>query len=317
MEKILVILGPTATGKTSLAFKLAKKFNGEVLSFDSRQIYKGMDIGTGKDIRKAIFKDGYYLLDGIKIWLYDLVLPNQIFNVSDYIKKAKKVLNKVWTEDKLPILVGGTGFYLQALIKGLDTSGIKPDLKLRGKISSYSVEELQSMLKNKEPGKFRQMNHSDRLNPRRLIRAIEIAFSEKNNGLKDKGGIKADSLMIGLKAPFDFLYRKIDQRVEKRVAQGLEKEIKSLMVKGYNFENSVLGSTLGYQQWQVYFKGKKTKNEIVQKWKYDEHAYARRQMIWFKKDRDIVWFDINQKGWETKVVDKVLFWYTEKNAKEN
>lgn len=315
MKKLLAIVGPTATGKTNLAIELAKKFNGEILSFDSRQIYKGMNIGTGKDIKEAVFKNDHYLLDGIKIWLYDLVEPSQDFNVADYVKKAKLVLSKVWQNGKLPILVGGTGFYLRALVEGIGTLGIKPDLKLRGKLTSYSVKKLQEIIKDKDLARFKKMNYSDQLNPRRLIRAIEIADSTREN-ISDLG-IKANLLVIGLKAPFEFLYQRIDNRVEERVKQGLEKEIKSLIAKGYDFDNSVLGRTLGYQQWKDYFDGEKNKNDILQKWKYDEHAYARRQMTWFKKDKKIIWFDIDQKGWETKVADQVFFWYTKKNAKEN
>lgn len=315
MEKLLAIVGPTATGKTDLAIDLAKKFNGEILSFDSRQIYKGMNIGTGKDIEKAVFKNDHYLLDGIKIWLYDLAEPNQDFNVIDYVKKAKLVLFKVWRDGKLPILVGGTGFYLRALVEGINTLGIKPDLKLRKKLTSYSIEELQKIIKDKDLAKFEKMNYSDQLNPRRLIRAIEIV-DNAGEEISDRG-IKANLLTIGLKAPFEFLYQRIDDRVEKRVKQGLEKEIKSLLAEGYNFDNSVLGRTLGYQQWKGYFDGEKDKNDLLQKWKYDEHAYARRQMTWFKKNKKVIWFDISQKGWETKVADQVFFWYTKKNAKEN
>jgi len=315
MKKLLAIVGPTATGKTNLAIELAKKFNGEILSFDSRQIYKGMNIGTGKDIKEAVFKNDHYLLGGIKIWLYDLVEPNQDFNVADYIEKAKLVLSKVWQDGKLPILVGGTGFYLRALIEGINTLGIKPDLKLRKKLTSHSIEELQKIIKDKDLAKFKKMNYSDQLNPRRLIRAIEIADSTREN-ISDRG-IKANLLTIGLKAPFKFLYQRIDDRVGKRVKQGLEKEIKSLLTKGYSFDNSVLGRTLGYQQWKGYFDEEKDKNDVLQKWKYDEHAYTKRQMTWFKKDKKIIWFDIDQKGWETKVADQVFFWYTKKNAKEN
>ncbi len=315
MKKLLAIVGPTATGKTNLAIKLAKKFSGEILSFDSRQIYKGMNIGTGKDIKEAVFKNDHYLLNGIKIWLYDLVEPNQDFNVADYVKKAKLVLSKVWQDGKLPILVGGTGFYLRALVEGINTLGIKPDLKLREKLTFYSIEELQKIIKDKDSAKFKKMNYSDQLNPRRLIRAIEIADSAREN-VSDRG-IKANLLTIGLKAPFKFLYQKIDDRVEERVKQGLEKEIKSLLAKGYGFNNSVLGRTLGYQQWKGYFDGGKDKDDVLQKWKYNEHAYARRQMTWFKTDKKIIWFDIDKKGWETKVADQVFFWYTKKNAKEN
>jgi len=328
MKNLLVICGPTATGKTTLAVNLAKKFNGELISADSRQVYKGMDIGTGKDLPKfSIFnfkfsidkkQIGYSLLEGIPAWLYDVVEPDYQFNVSDYVKCASWVIRDIWRRKKLPILVGGTGFYIKALIDGIETLGVPPDWELRGKLLGCRVVELSNLLKGLDFPRWRRMNESDRNNPRRLIRAIEIAKRIQNSSPKTPGQakLKIDNLLtIGLRAPYKVLYERIDRRVEKRIKQGVVKEIQKLLKKGYNWGNSILGTTIGYKEWKRYFinpkseiRNLKLKEEIIQKWKFAEHAYARRQMTWFKKDKRIHWFDINQKKWQDKIEKLVEGW---------
>ena len=336
MKKLLIICGPTATGKTALGIKLAKKFNGELISADSRQVYKGMDVGTGKDlpvnskfqipnskqIPKSKFQIGYYLLEEVPVWLYDVVASNYQFNVAGYVECANLVIEDIWQRDKLPILVGGTGFYIKALIDGVESLGVPPDWELREKLSNCQIVELSNLLKELDFQRWQKMNESDRNNPRRLIRAIEIAtripnskiqIPKKNQILKFK---IQNVLFLGLKAPYKILYERIDQRVEERVRRGIIKEIKNLLKKGYNFDNSVLGKTIGYKEWKTCFinskfqiPNSKLKEEIIQKWKYEEHSYARRQMIWFKKDKRIKWFDITEPDWQLKVVDFVKNWY--------
>ena len=137
MEKLLIICGPTATGKTKLGIKLAKKFNGEIVSADSRQVYKGMDIGTGKEV-----EDGKWVVDEIPIWLLDIVNPDYRFNVADYKKCADVVLDDIWKQGKLPILVGGTGFYIKAVIDGIGTMGVPPDWELRKILSAKDTKIL-------------------------------------------------------------------------------------------------------------------------------------------------------------------------------
>ena len=149
MNRLLVICGPTATGKTALAINLAKNFKGEIVSADSRQVYKGMDIGTGKDLPKfSIFnfqfsidkkQIGYFLLEEVPVWLYDVVEPDYRFNVADYVECASRVIQDIWQRKKLPILVGGTGFYIKALIDGIETLGVPPDWKLREKLSNCQI----------------------------------------------------------------------------------------------------------------------------------------------------------------------------------
>lgn len=303
MNKLLVICGPTATGKTSLAIKLAKEFNGELISADSRQVYQGMDIGTGKDRPKKV-----------KIHLIDVVKPNQEFSASQYYRLAWKTIKKIWKKGKLPILVGGTGFYIKTVVDGVETKDIPRNLELRVKTKDWSKEKLLDYLLEIDPERAAAMNKSDKNNPYRLVRAIEVAvFKQENPDWKPIEHRESDNLFIGLIAPFEILDKKIHQRVKERVEQGIENEIKKLLRRGYGWDNSAVGDTIGYKEWQPYFEGKEEKEKIIELWERSECQYARRQMTWFKKDRRINWFDISQKGWENETKDLVRDWGTEKN----
>lgn len=297
MNKILVIVGPTAIGKTGLGIKLAHQFNGEIISADSRQVYKGMDIITGKDLSGEV-----------KTWLLDVVTPDQKFSVADYCELAWKAIEDIWRRGKLPVVVGGTGFYIKALLEGIGTMGVKPDWELRKRLTNYSTDALTDYLKKVDLKKWRLMNASDQKNPRRLIRAIEVALNREPL-IVNRKSTEFDSLTIGLTAPNETLYQRIDQRVEERIKAGAEQEIKRLLEQGYNWENSVLGQTIGYREWQDVFEGKVDKEDAILNWKFSEHDYARRQMTWFRKISDINWFDITVCGWEEKVEKLVRDWY--------
>ena len=315
MDRLLVICGPTATGKTGLAVNLAKKFssrgrpasgwNGELISADSRQVYKGMDIGTGKDHPKEM-----------KIHLIDVVKPNQEFSVAQYVELAWKVISDIWSRKKLPIIVGGTGFYIKGVVDGIETLGIPPDWEMRWRLKDLPAQKLFEMLAQLDPEKVAQMNTSDRKNPRRLIRAIEVASKQQTTYNRQQRR-EFDAFFVGLTASYKVLYKRIDKRVDERVKMGQEVEIKKLLKKDYSWGKSVLGVTIGYKEWRPFFEGKATKDEVIQKWKFAEHAYVRRQMTWFKKDKRINWFDINKKGWENGVEKLIKNWYTRTDDKEN
>ncbi len=278
MNKILFIVGPTATGKTKLGIELARKYNGEVISADSRQVYKGMDIGTGKDLKEY---------DNVKYWGVDLCEPDYDFNVSEYRKYALEKINDIQKRDKLPIIVGGTGFYIKALLNPWETIDIKPNNKLRQKLSGFSVTQLQKELQKVNKNKWNSMNTSDRQNPRRLIRAIETA-SSRHSG-RSPESIVADVLIIGLTAPYKYLYERIDRRVDDRIKNGVEKEKKRL-IKKYK----KLPKTLGYG------------SQTVQEWKFAEHNYTRRQMTYFEHQfPQINWFDIRQENLIQKIEDVI------------
>jgi len=325
VQKLLIIAGPTATGKTSLGLRLAKKFDGEIVSADSRQVYQGMDIATGKDLpfgakfvipafakalNKNKFRIGYYLFEDIPVWLLDVAKPDQEFTVADFYGLAWKVFGNIWQRGKLPILVGGTGFYIKAVLEGLGTFGVSPDWLLRKELQDFSVAELQNLLKKADPKRFFQMNFSDKNNPRRLIRAVEVGLSKQRK--EDKFipiGQKTDSLMICLTTTTNELYRRIDARIEEQVERGAKKEAESLVKKGYSWDLPAM-SAMGYREWRDFFGGEKNQEETVQRWKFDEHGYARRQLTWFKKMPAIKWFDIVKDGWQEKVEKLVEDWYS-------
>lgn len=307
MNKLLCVVGATGTGKTGLGIKLAQEFSGEIVSADSRQVYKYLDIGTGKDL--SIFASS-----GIRVWLYDAVDPKERFSAVEYAKLAWNAIKDIWQRKKLPILVGGTGFYIRATLEGIDTRGIPADWELRGQLEKLTVAELQKRLKALNKEKWESMNESDRHNPRRLVRAIEIAKSGINLTTTDSssGAIYGSKLEIGLTADNDVLYKRIDERVEKRVKQGIIDEISDLLAKGYTWDDPGM-NTLGYKEWKPYFENKATQEEVIQKWKYDEHAYARRQLTWFKKQKNIRWYDISEANYVQKVTKAVGKWYYNNN----
>lgn len=278
MKKILIICGPTATGKTKLAAKLVKKFKGELISADSRQVYQGMNIVTGKDRPK-----------GVKIHGLDLVKPDQEFSVAHFFNYASALINQIIKRKNLPILVGGTGQYLDSLINPPVTINIAPDWSLRGKLETFSARKLLNVLKKLNPAKIESMNHSDQLNPRRLIRAIEVAHSLQGPTLQAN---QYDCLWIGLTADKDILDKKISLRVKQRINAGAMLEWQKLIAK-YDQKLPSM-SSIGYRELPD-----------VNKWIKAEQQYSRRQLTWFKKNKQIHW---NPKN----VVNLVKTWYTKK-----
>ncbi len=314
MRKFLVICGPTATGKTILGVRLAKQFDGELVSVDSRQVYRGMDIGTGKDLPKNSkyqklknSKLGYYLFDGVPVWMLDVVEPTHSFSVAEYHGFAHKVIEDIWKREKLPILVGGTGLYIKAMIDGIDTLGVPPNPQLRAAYEKKSTEELFNILFHLSPDTVNTLNVSERKNKQRLIRKIEIA----QMGVKKVTGKKWKNLkvvMIGLVCSYNILRQRIERRIEKWVMKGAEDEVRKLLGRGIDWNFQAMNA-LGYRQWKEYFEGVAKKEEVVKRWKIDEWHYARRQLTWFKRDPRIQWFDVTKKRWEEDVEKKVQAWY--------
>ena len=299
MNRLVIVCGPTGAGKTAVAVALAKKFNGELISADSRQVYRGMDIGTGKDTKS---------LHGVGIWMYDVVDPDELFSVSQYQKKARAYIENIQKRNKLPIIVGGTGLYIQSLIQTVPTMGVAPDTNLRKKLNEYSIEKLQDLIQKKYPEVWKKLNNSDRNNPHRLIRKIELGRAGITVVKKPSVAVQ-DICWVGLKAPLGDIYKRIDDRVEARIEQGIIEEVKRLLEKGYTWQLPSM-SGLGYREWKNYFDGIKTKGEVIREWKYDEHGYARRQMTWFKRNKNIHWFDVTTGGFKEKIESLVKPWYT-------
>ena len=301
MNKLLIICGPTASDKTSLAAKLVKKFSGQIISADSRQVYQGMDIGTGKDKPK-----------GVKILGYDLIKPNQDFSVAHFVKFALPEIKKIQSTGDLPILVGGTGLYLDAITQPFDTINVKTNKNLRTKLNSKSVNQLQNILKKINPKKLQSMNHSDQLNPRRLVRAIEVANTNLRAWSRIRGSpslkVEFDPLWIGLKTSKKHSDELIEKRVDQRLKQGSQQEVTQLIKTGYSWDLPSM-SAMGYKQWQPFFEGKADLGQVRLSWITAEKQYLRRQLTWFKSKPQINWFDIKDKNLFSKLVKKINSWY--------
>lgn len=328
MNKLLFICGPTATGKTDVGIKLAKTFTGEIVSADSRQVYRGMDVVTGKDlpassklkcqnsklnINNEKLSVGFRVKEEIPIWLVDIVDPDYPFNVGEYSILAHKVIRDIWLREKLPIVVGGTGLYIKSIIEPFTGIIIPPNKKLRRQLEGQPKEVLQQKLIDVDSNRWEKMNHSDRNNPRRLIRAIEIVLWKKNNSFKFSVSnlFRPDLvLMIGLNTSFKkTLYQRIDERVEKRLKEEAPEEVINLISKRYSWFLPSLTAS-GAKQLKEFIEGKETLFEACNRWKFAEHAYARRQITWFKKDKRIHWFDITQDEYLHSIEELVRKWYT-------
>lgn len=314
MKNVLVIYGPTATGKTSLATKLAKKLNAEIISADSRQVYKGLDIGTGKvgfdsHVEK---QSGYWIVDNVKIHGFDLVKTGERFTAADFIKFATVKIKQITDKNKLLIITGGTGFYINSLLNGIGSLGIPSNLKLRQKLERLSAEELYKLLEKLNSPRAKSMNKSDSQNPRRLIRAIEIATNNSHPSSTNFKLPTTNYLTIGLSAPNDYLYQKSDIWLQTRLDHGLIEEVGGLIKNGISLKwLDNLG--LEYRWISRFLTGKITKLEAVERLKGDMHDFIRRQKTWFNKFKDIKIFDISSPGYSEKLEKTVSAWYYNSN----
>ncbi len=281
--KIIVILGQTSTGKSDFAVEVAKLVNGEIISADSRQVYKGMDLGTGKITKKE--------MRGVPHHLLDVTSPSKIFSVSHFQKIANKKVKEILKKGKIPIICGGTGFYIDSIINNSIFPAVPPNEKLRKILDKKSLEQLFEILKKLD--KERALN-IDNNNKVRLIRAIEIA--------KALGQVphletfhrsdlwKYKVLKIGLTLPPEILKERIKNRLLARLKKGMLKEIENLHKNGLSWKRmEALG--LEYRYGALYLQGKISKEELIEKIKTETWHYAKRQKTWFKRDPNIVWID--------------------------
>ncbi len=292
MKKVLVITGQTATGKTKLALEYAQKLNGELISADSRQIYKYLDIITGKDKRE---------IGKTPIYLYDLIDPKEYFSSYDFKIRVEKIIKDLLKRGKTPIIVGGTYLYISHLLYGIETEKIEPNFKLRKKLKKKSVTQLQKMLKKINLAEFEKLNESDRNNPRRLMRKIEIASSSMSNLLLRDSARCAAHLSSRKNLPFSLLALRfrskeqltsaIKQRVEKRLAQGAVEELDQLLKKGYKLSDPGL-KTNGCKEIAEFIAGKISKQQLISKWTLSEVHYAKKQYTFMKRDKNIKWINV-------------------------
>jgi tRNA dimethylallyltransferase len=290
MNKLVVILGPTAAGKTDLSIKLAKKFNGEVISADSRQVYKGMDIGTGKITKKE--------MQGIPHYLLDVANPKKRFSAAQYQKLALKTIKNIQKKNKIPFLVGGTGFYIQSIVDGIIIPEVRPNWELRKKLEKLTTEQLFKRLKKLDPKRSETI---DKKNPRRLIRALEIVLTTKKPIPILEKEKRFDVLQIGItKSP-----EKLQKNIEKRLAKRLKNDAMIYEVKKLHKSLSwkrLEEFGLEYRFVAQYLQNKITYQKMTDNIQKGSEHYAKRQMTWFKRDKRIHWIK-NNKETEKLVVN--------------
>ncbi len=289
-SKIIVILGPTAVGKSGMAIKLAKKFNGEIISADSRQIYKGMEINSGAvPIEKKII-DGKAILtsDGISHYFISIINPTEEYSVAKFKKEAEKVITNILDREKVPIICGGTGFWIKAIIDNVVFPKVKPNWELREKLSKNSTEELFTSLKRIDSIRAKNIDAKNKV---RLIRALEIC---KTLGKVPRPEIRTlnhlEFLQIGIQRTKKEIHQKIKLNVKNRMRKGMITEIKRLH-KNLSWEK-IESFGLSFKLIPQYLRGEiKTEEELKEKIYLAEKNYAKRQITWFQKDKRIIWLE--------------------------
>jgi len=322
-SNLIVIVGPTSSGKSELAVALAKKFNGEIISADSRQVYRGLDIGTGKvkgawrhapfipvktgihpvipagsrpsnisDSTRSLKIHNIFMYRGIAHYCIDFVSPRRTYTVAEYKKCAVETIEDIARRGKLPILVGGTGFWIDAVVYDLALPPVPPDKKLRKRLERKTARELLRVLQRLDPERAREIEQK---NPRRLIRAIEIAQTLGNVPPATKKNSPYRTLWIGISSPPDALAQRIHARLLRRIHQGMIKEAQKLHQRGLPWRRFYeLG--LEYRYLAELLRGRITKKEFLAQLEHTIQKYARRQMIWWKRNKKIKWIENPQQA---------------------
>jgi tRNA dimethylallyltransferase len=287
--KTIIILGPTASGKTALAVELAKKINGEIISADSMQVYRGMDIGTAKPTEAE--------RKGIPHHLIDIRNPDEEWTVSDFVNETKKAIEEIENKGKTPIIVGGTGLYLWSLVNGFSFPITPADKDLRAKLEKEPALALHSRLSSIDPAAAEKIHPNDK---KRIIRALEvyeltgkpISQMQKNNSTNSPHLSVGNSVysLIGLNPPREVLYERINERVDSMISKGLIEEVAGLKAKGYGKKLTSM-QALGYKEVLDYLDGKYSREEMIEELKKRTRNFARRQMTWFRRFKDVKWYD--------------------------
>ena len=294
VHKTIVIVGPTASGKSDLAIALAKKYDGEIISADSRQVYRGMDIGTGKVIRDKVVnhpelvegssRKEIFFSEGIRHHLIDVASPKRTYNVTHFIRDTKKAIIDIRKRGKVPIICGGTGFWVQSLIDGGSFPLVKPDTKLRMKLGKLSAEKLFDLLEKQDPKRAETI---DKKNKIRLIRALEIISvlgkvppvpTIRNSRFE----IRDSFLIIALCPPQEILHKNIAVRLEKRLKQGMVTEVETLRAEGISWKR-LESFGLEYKYVALFLQKKMTLDEMRERLNFEIRHYAKRQLTWLRR----------------------------------
>ena len=288
-DKVIVICGPTASGKTALSIELAKKVNGEIISCDSMQIYKDMNIGTAKPTIEE--------MQGIKHYLLDFVSPNERYSVADFKKDAKNAIKEILSKGKVPIIVGGTGLYLDSLIYEIEYQNIEFDenyrKELEQEVEEKGLEELYEQAKKIDQVAIEKISKNDK---KRILRILEIYHATGKNKTEQeiesrKNEVEYDYKVYAISWDREELYARINKRVDLMIEQGLIDEVKNILQKYEQFPTAMQG--LGYKEVVDYLKGNCTKQEMIEKIKMETRRYAKRQMTWFRKNKQTIWIQGN------------------------
>ncbi|OKZ57589.1 MAG: tRNA (adenosine(37)-N6)-dimethylallyltransferase MiaA [Clostridium sp. 26_21] len=286
-HKVVVICGPTASGKTSLSIELAKKIDGEIISCDSMQIYKDMNVGTAKVTKTE--------MQGIKHYLIDIISPEERYSVADYKKAAEKAIIEILEKGKTPIIVGGTGLYVDALIYGIEYPNIEFDEKYRkqleNRVETEGLETLYEEAKKIDKQAVQKISSNDQ---KRILRILEIYHATGKNKTQQeaesrKNEVKYDYKVFAINMDREILYNRINKRVDIMMENGLIDEVKQIKKKYNKFPTAMQG--LGYKEVVEYLENKISKDEMVEKIKQESRRYAKRQLTWFRKNKENIWLD--------------------------
>lgn len=291
--KIIVVLGQTTTGKSDFAVEIAKQIGGEIISADSRQVYKGMNLGTGKITKGEMQKVPHHLLD--------VISPSKVFYVSDFQKLVNKKIEEIIRKNKTPIICGGTGFYIDAVINGTIFPEVPPNKKLRSILDKKTTEQLFEVLKKLDNNRAQNIDKNNKV---RLMRAIEIAKALGKVPSLNANKNKFDVLKIGLTLPPEILKERIKNRLISRIKKGMIKEVEKLHENGLSWKRmNNLG--LEYRYVALYLQKKMTKEEIIKKLNTEIWHFAKRQKTWFKRDLNIIWIDPRKNTDKSKALKEI------------
>ncbi len=305
MEKVIVIVGPTAVGKTKMSVELAKRINGEIISGDSMQIYKSMDIGTAKVTSQE--------MDGIPHYLIDIKEPDENYSVKDFQDEVRKCIHDISSRGKVPIIVGGTGLYIKAALYDYEFSESPLDQSYYiEKYQHYSDDQLYQYLKKIDQESAEQLHPHNRQRVLRAIAIYESTGTKKSEMIaRQEHCLLYDAYFVGLTLDREVLYQRINHRVDLMVEQGLLGEIDNLMKKGYSQDLQSM-KAIGYKEWFAYYQGHQSKEETIELIKKHSRQYAKRQYTWFKNQVPVHWFDVNLNCFEEtidNVYKKIMSFY--------